>query len=606
MMKKRKPETDSEDTDTTEEDEVGHMPIIAARSKNELLPNAVAIRPSIRMRSKIRESIRQSKIRPAKFEVQEAVAKLMMKNSQEQRQIRKISKMMKARQSVVAVLAISSIILGVIVNELCVAGEYIDHPLTPEEQAAMNDPNRPARKCTYSIAEYVKLLQSFVTAVMLGLIIVQFRLHGQLQCSQEKLVTKSPLDGGKEDPPSSRSKMTTSWKDKVRLYFELVVNSIHTVPFVYYDFPLQMSGSTFYYRLESILCAVMLLRLYHVWRWVHMKVQFRYFNPEESYLLRDHATVKMFQNSNISFRLLSIKVAIKRHPVEIISALTLSIIVTITYFIRIAEGPAYQKHSTYIWDQMWIVYVTLTTVGYGNIVPVTHFGRFAACIAMAVGPIIVAFITASITQTLQMSEDEAFIMQKMDHNHLRFKVLNTASKIIQLWWRRKAIVSRTRSSSIRMSIFKNLHRRASEYEIDSKGSEAFEAKKEELYRQLYFAIEELRRFTKASIPLSVQYEDVNSDKNDVRQSRARSPVAAAPQPSSNSLQPSISKLRLPKRGDVGRNHFDKLESSQDGHGDGADGAYFEKLEKNVEQIKRVLDSVENRLTALEKTKPKSM
>eukprot|EP00960_Hanusia_phi_P073686 768066-Hanusia_phi.AAC.4 len=70
----------------------------------------------------------------------------------------------------------------------------------------------------------------------------------------------------------------------------------------------------------------------------------------------------MFQNSNISFRLLSIKVAIKRHPVEIISALTLSIIVTITYFIRIAEGPAYQKHSTYIWDQMWIVYVTLTTV----------------------------------------------------------------------------------------------------------------------------------------------------------------------------------------------------------------------------------------------------
>eukprot|EP00960_Hanusia_phi_P073687 768066-Hanusia_phi.AAC.5 len=218
---------------------------------------------------------------------------------------------------------------------------------------------------------------------------------------------------------------------------------------------------------------------------------------------------------------------------------------------------------------------------------------------MAVGPIIVAFITASITQTLQMSEDEAFIMQKMDHNHLRFKVLNTASKIIQLWWRRKAIVSRTRSSSIRMSIFKNLHRRASEYEIDSKGSEAFEAKKEELYRQLYFAIEELRRFTKASIPLSVQYEDVNSDKNDVRQSRARSPVAAAPQPSSNSLQPSISKLRLPKRGDVGRNHFDKLESSQDGnkvqardkrlelvsgHGDGADGAYFEKLEKNVEQV----------------------
>ena len=195
----------------------------------------------------------------------------MMKNSQEQRQIRRISKMMNTRQRVVAILAIASIILGVIVNELCVAGEYIDHPLTPEEQAALKDPNRPPRKCEYSIAEYVKLLQSFVTAVILGLIIVQFRLHGQLQTSQERLVTKSPFEGD-NNQDSARTKITSSWKEKLRLYMELVINSIHTVPFVYYDFPLQMSGNTFYYRLESILCAVMLIRLYHVWRWVHMKV----------------------------------------------------------------------------------------------------------------------------------------------------------------------------------------------------------------------------------------------------------------------------------------------------------------------------------------------
>lgn len=180
--------------------------------------------------------------------------------------------MMNTRQSVVAILAIASIILGVIVNELCVAGEYIDHPLTPEEQAALKDPNRPPRKCEYSIAEFVKLLQSFVTAVILGLIIVQFRLHGQLQTSQERLVTKSPFEGENQDPAAARTKITSSWKEKLRLYMELVINSIHTVPFVYHDFPLQMSGNTFYYRLESILCAVMLIRLYHVWRWVHMKV----------------------------------------------------------------------------------------------------------------------------------------------------------------------------------------------------------------------------------------------------------------------------------------------------------------------------------------------
>lgn len=83
-------------------------------------------------------------------------------------------------------------------------------------------------------------------------------------------------------------------------------------------------------------------------------------------MLRDQQTIKMVQQSLLSFRLLAVKVAIKRHPISIISFLTVCVILTITYFIRIAEGPAYQEHSTYLWDQMWVVYVTLTTVGWGR------------------------------------------------------------------------------------------------------------------------------------------------------------------------------------------------------------------------------------------------
>lgn len=71
VMKKRKPDSDSEHTETTDEEEDNDIFLHRIpKRNNELLPNAVAIRPSFRMRSKIRESIRQSKIRPAKFEVQ--------------------------------------------------------------------------------------------------------------------------------------------------------------------------------------------------------------------------------------------------------------------------------------------------------------------------------------------------------------------------------------------------------------------------------------------------------------------------------------------------------------------------------------------------------
>eukprot|EP00961_Rhodomonas_salina_P202240 2727631-Rhodomonas_salina.1 len=45
-----------------------------------------------------------------------------------------------------------------------------------------------------------------------------------------------------------------------------------------------------------------------------------------------------------------------------------------------------------VW-QVWFVFVTLTTTGYGDITPVSHLGRAAAICIMALGPILTAFIT---------------------------------------------------------------------------------------------------------------------------------------------------------------------------------------------------------------------
>jgi hypothetical protein len=42
---------------------------------------------------------------------------------------------------------------------------------------------------------------------------------------------------------------------------------------------------------------------------------------------------------------------------------------------------------------------------------------------MGIGPIIVAFITAAITQKLQLSADETFIMKRMECNTLKYQVM---------------------------------------------------------------------------------------------------------------------------------------------------------------------------------------
>ena len=210
---------------------------------------------------------------------QEAVATLMMTHTKEQRQIRELTAMLKSRQTLLAVLAVLSLFLGVMINELCVAGDYIDRPLTAEEEKYMDSLSKNPRKCNKPIADFLKLVQSLMTAVIMGLVIVQYKLTTQKESSKESLLMKDRkqlAEGGKGTPKA----FNLSIGSRLGLYLELVINDVHTVPFLNYDCPLEMSGTTVYYRLESILCALMLLRLYHAWRWVHMKVQFRYFNLE--------------------------------------------------------------------------------------------------------------------------------------------------------------------------------------------------------------------------------------------------------------------------------------------------------------------------------------
>jgi hypothetical protein len=35
-----------------------------------------------------------------------------------------------------------------------------------------------------------------------------------------------------------------------------------------------------------------------------------------------------------------------------------------TYLLRLAEGPAYQPHSTYFWEAMWVVLTQVEGLGF--------------------------------------------------------------------------------------------------------------------------------------------------------------------------------------------------------------------------------------------------
>ena len=70
----------------------------------------------------------------------------------------------------------------------------------------------------------------------------------------------------------------------------------------------------------------------------------------------------------------------------------------------IIEGPREGFHS--IADSIYWAIITLTTVGYGNIVPVTGIGKFLASFIMILGYAVIAVPTGIVSSELTRSKKE--------------------------------------------------------------------------------------------------------------------------------------------------------------------------------------------------------
>lgn len=92
----------------------------------------------------------------------------------------------------------------------------------------------------------------------------------------------------------------------------------------------------------------------------------------------------------------------------------LGYVVLLTLLVALGVGGAFAViEGLDIFEGMWWAIVTLTTVGYGDVYPVTIEGRIAAAVLMLVGIGFFAFITASVAAHF-VSDDEDDLVHKVD------------------------------------------------------------------------------------------------------------------------------------------------------------------------------------------------
>lgn len=83
----------------------------------------------------------------------------------------------------------------------------------------------------------------------------------------------------------------------------------------------------------------------------------------------------------------------------------------------------------HLYNSMWLVVITMTTVGYGDIYPRTHFGRFFGVVACLIGMLLVSYLIVGMSTLYDFQlpqERKAYLKIKKltATDHLRSKAAN--------------------------------------------------------------------------------------------------------------------------------------------------------------------------------------
>lgn len=187
------------------------------------------------------------------------------------------------------------------------------------------------------------------------------------------------------------------------MMLEIFISCIFSPPGYDYYFSFDTLGYTITYSIDDIFTFFALLRLYNL---------LRLFGHHSIYTQSTAETVceRHGQSADTVFAL---KSYIQDSPFVGIIIVFLSISLFSAACMRIAERPERYSDGTVaqsslenLSDNLWVIFYTTTTVGYGNIYPVTHMGRLTCIIACIFGNMYLGMLVVAIHQKMDHDDNE--------------------------------------------------------------------------------------------------------------------------------------------------------------------------------------------------------
>ena len=183
------------------------------------------------------------------------------------------------------------------------------------------------------------------------------------------------------------------------------------------------------YDLNDLIGIITIFRIYHILR--------VYFIMSDERNIRSQRICNM-NTCNASW-LYAIKGKMQDRPLKLISIFMFMSVFVCSFALHVLEGPFDESINEFTprdyVNSVWCTLITMTTVGYGDYYPVSHWGRIFGLTICLLGFIYVALLVVAITNVLVFTpaeEQSHLLLTRLDKKD---KVEKAADKVIMLFLR---------------------------------------------------------------------------------------------------------------------------------------------------------------------------
>lgn len=185
-------------------------------------------------------------------------------------------------------------------------------------------------------------------------------------------------------------------------------------------------GNTVILPASSCLCALCVFRLFFMFK--IFKGLTKWSSTQVENVCEKHGCKA---NSSFAFKVMQ-----KEYPFFTLSSIFFLTCVCFGFALRIIEQHFWETQEqktqdwSYEWNAVWCIFVSMTTVGYGDFYPRTHYGRIITLIACVIGIYFISMMTLFMTKQSILNESEYKAYKLITRLKLRKEIKQMQSKMV--------------------------------------------------------------------------------------------------------------------------------------------------------------------------------